>query len=175
LHSPVLEWSGVLVGLAVGGFCAWLFGRLAYRKLEADGPEMLDTLRKGPRRQAAVAKPAAAGEAAPAAAQRPGLDLTPAQTAVLGLLITGGILLLLPQGAVAICLAAFHVPVRSWFVALYFDGWLRFVVGGASMVLGALALWGAASIVRSPARRAARSESPAAVGRPLVEESAGRH
>lgn len=37
-------WAGVPVGLATGGLLAWWLGRLAYRRLDAHGPEILAAL-----------------------------------------------------------------------------------------------------------------------------------
>ncbi|AUS81202.1 hypothetical protein C1701_25940 [Actinoalloteichus sp. AHMU CJ021] len=45
--DPLLRWSGVPLGLLIGGLAMWLFGRLAYRRLETNGPELLEKLRGG--------------------------------------------------------------------------------------------------------------------------------
>ncbi|WP_051713458.1 hypothetical protein [Actinoalloteichus caeruleus] len=45
--DPLLRWSGVPLGLLIGGLALWLFGRLTYRRLETNGPELLEKLRGG--------------------------------------------------------------------------------------------------------------------------------
>jgi ABC-2 type transport system permease protein len=47
LNLPLLAWLGVPIGLAMGILYAWGFGALAYRRLEARGPELLLAMRRG--------------------------------------------------------------------------------------------------------------------------------
>ncbi|MEV4799405.1 hypothetical protein AB0K18_05260 [Nonomuraea sp. NPDC049421] len=47
LDVVVLLWVGVALAVVMGVGCAWLFGRMAYRRLEAAGPELLFRLRTG--------------------------------------------------------------------------------------------------------------------------------
>lgn len=42
-----LQWAGVLLGIASGVLWAWLFGALAYLRLEERGPELLNFMLKG--------------------------------------------------------------------------------------------------------------------------------
>jgi ABC-2 type transport system permease protein len=44
--SAVLRWLGVPIGIATGIGLAWWWGRLAYRRLAARGPELFDIVRK---------------------------------------------------------------------------------------------------------------------------------
>ncbi|AHH97199.1 putative membrane protein [Kutzneria albida DSM 43870] len=64
LDSPALRWAGVPAGVAVGALAAWWLGRIAYRRLETGGPELLLRLRSGTTVKAppvvAPAKPARA-------------------------------------------------------------------------------------------------------------------
>lgn len=48
LDAPALQWAGPPVGLLTGAGFAWWLGRIAYRRLEARGPELLNLLLKGP-------------------------------------------------------------------------------------------------------------------------------
>ncbi|PEX78994.1 hypothetical protein [Bacillus cereus] len=47
LHIQVLQWLGVPIGVCTGGVLAWLFGRIAYTKLERNGPELLFEMKSG--------------------------------------------------------------------------------------------------------------------------------
>lgn len=47
LGQPWLLWAGIPVGLATGVLLTWWLGRIAYRRLEARGPELLLTMRSG--------------------------------------------------------------------------------------------------------------------------------
>lgn len=47
LENPGIMWAGTLVGLAEGALFGWGLGRIAYRRLEKRGPELLNTLRWG--------------------------------------------------------------------------------------------------------------------------------
>jgi ABC-2 type transport system permease protein len=52
LENPILQWAGLPVGMATGAGFAWWLGHIAYRRLEASGPELLNLLLKGPETQA---------------------------------------------------------------------------------------------------------------------------
>lgn len=45
-HTPVLNWAGVPVGIAVGAVLAWWWGRIALARLVQRGPELLATVSK---------------------------------------------------------------------------------------------------------------------------------
>jgi ABC-2 type transport system permease protein len=45
LHLPALSWLGVPVGIGSGAVLGWWWGRLAYRRLTARGPELLAAVR----------------------------------------------------------------------------------------------------------------------------------
>jgi ABC-2 type transport system permease protein len=47
LRIPMLSWLGVPVGIGSGIVLAWWWGRLAYRRLAARGPELLAAVRPG--------------------------------------------------------------------------------------------------------------------------------
>jgi ABC-2 type transport system permease protein len=42
-----LRWAAIPVGIATGALLAWWWGRIAYLRLDARGPELLDLVRKG--------------------------------------------------------------------------------------------------------------------------------
>ncbi|MGW3075390.1 MULTISPECIES: hypothetical protein [unclassified Kitasatospora] len=147
LDSAPLRWAGVVVGVATGLLYAWGLGRAAQRRLENRGPELLDVMRKGVRRAPEAAKSEAEDGSASEAG---GLgDLSGGRAAAVGTLITLGILSFAPQGAVALCLSAFGVPTRSWFVALYAPSALQIPVAAAFMVLGLVCFWTVYLLVRA--------------------------
>lgn len=47
LHIQFIQWLGVPTGVCTGVFLAWLFGRIAYKKLERNGPELLFEMKSG--------------------------------------------------------------------------------------------------------------------------------
>ncbi|MBO1415045.1 hypothetical protein, partial [Streptomyces sp. FH025] len=107
LHSAPLRWAGAAAGLGTGLLSAGWLGRAARRRLEADGPELLDVMRKGVRRA-----PTAPGE-------RGAQDRLPrGRAAAVGLLTTAGILGVAPQGAVAMGMSFLAPTNRVWFAAM---------------------------------------------------------
>ncbi|WP_201379473.1 hypothetical protein [Ktedonobacter sp. SOSP1-52] len=46
-NNALLQWVGVGVGIATGALFSWLLGRIAYRRLEARGSELLHLMRSG--------------------------------------------------------------------------------------------------------------------------------
>ena len=156
LHSTVLQWLGLPAGVIAGVFFAWLFGRLAYGRLRGQGPEILDIMRKGPQRD-----PVRLADAAPDPAQQ---DLPSGIAAVAGLLMSLGILSLIPQGIVALVLGSVHAKARSWFLALYFSAPDRLLISIGFILAGLALISGAATIVwttRRQQRRAAAVSYPA--------------
>ncbi|MEV4178412.1 hypothetical protein [Nonomuraea sp. NPDC049709] len=47
LNLIALQWAGVALAVVTGAGYAWLFGRIAYRRLQTAGPELLFRLRTG--------------------------------------------------------------------------------------------------------------------------------
>ncbi len=47
LDDPLIQWAGLPVGIGTGALFAWWLGRIAYRRLERRGPELLNLLLKG--------------------------------------------------------------------------------------------------------------------------------
>jgi hypothetical protein len=106
LPSPA-DWLGVLVGLATGCLYAWVLGRASVRQLALHGPELLDRMRARPTRPA----PDPVGQ-----------DGSPARPSVFAsgvtaFLVTLGVILLVPQGLVALAFLLVGTGVRAWFVA----------------------------------------------------------
>ncbi|MFE7560490.1 hypothetical protein [Kitasatospora sp. NPDC057500] len=125
LDSAPLRWAGAPAGLLTGALYAWALGRAARRRLEARGPELLDLLHKGLRR---TPGPARAG------------GLPRGRSVAVGLLTTVGILLVAPQGLVALALALFTPSARGWFLALHLPGAVGIPLAVAFVVLGAFCL-----------------------------------
>jgi hypothetical protein len=91
--------------------------------------------------------------------------------AAVGLLITAGILLVLPQGAVALALKLTHAPVRGWFLALHFGTGYAVLIAVASILVGLACISGALATVwatKRKQRRAARGAAPAADAEPAT-------
>lgn len=123
LHSPALQWVGVPVGIVTGACCVWGFGQLAYRRLEARGPELLLAMRRGlPARTVAWSLPDA-----PTA--RPQAQALFSKGQVCGLerrqvILLGGLWLLGLVGGVegggAVAHLAGGADARRWFLPLYY-------------------------------------------------------
>jgi len=110
LDNDLLRWAGIPVGIATGVFLAWWLGRIAYRRLQTRGPEMLYLLR--------ARKPSRAktGQAQPSVVDA----MSRKQRIIFTLCVSLGWLPLFPQGLapLGIKLAGAH-ETRVWFLALY--------------------------------------------------------
>ncbi|MER7704032.1 hypothetical protein ABTX81_14150 [Kitasatospora sp. NPDC097605] len=136
LSSAPLRWAGVPAGLLTGALYAWALGRAARRRLEDRGPELLDVLRKGLHRTAEPAR----GEGAEGDEDGPAAGLSRGRSVAVGLLTTGGILLIAPQGLVALALKLFAPSARSWFLALYLPAGAGIPLAVVFVLLGAFCL-----------------------------------
>ncbi|TCC40421.1 hypothetical protein [Kribbella speibonae] len=110
-------WWGVPVGVLSGVLAWWYFGRMAARRLDARGPELLTLLRHG-RSPAEQAKKTA------------GFDALPKWRRTLaGFCLGFGAIPLFPQAVVpAIFKLTGNHDTKSWFLALYQDGPWQWVV-----------------------------------------------
>ncbi len=110
-------WWGVPVGVLSGVLAWWYFGRVAARRLDARGPELLTLLRHG-RSPAEQAKKTA------------GFDALPKWRRTLaGFCLGFGAIPLFPQAVVpAIFKLTGNHDAKSWFLALYQDGPWQWVV-----------------------------------------------
>lgn len=111
LHQNLLIWTGVPMGLCTGLLISWYFGRLAYRRLESHGSDILSIMHSGGITQTVDNKVAQTDETLS--------NLSAGKSVLVGLLVTMGIIFTLPQGIVPIILKLSGVKVRSWFIALY--------------------------------------------------------
>jgi ABC-2 type transport system permease protein len=139
--NAALLWSGVPVGIASGLLCAWLFGRIAYRRLEARGPELLQLMRVGVSARAKVAK----GQANP---------LPRGKAFIVGLCWSLCWLPLFPQGIVPLVVKLTGSSVRSWFLALYLPPIFQWPVIFAMIALGSAMFYAAIAIQREHDRKA---------------------
>ena len=139
LDSAVLRWTGLPVGIATGAALAWWCGEFAVRKLESDGPELLQLLRHGP---------SARDRAAKSAAGRP-QNIPPG--------LPGKIVIacwslcwipLVPQGIVPLIFKLTGVEARSWFLALYLPVPFQWPTIFAMIGLGLFMIYVAISIPR---------------------------
>ncbi|HEV8163446.1 MAG TPA: hypothetical protein VGR74_03175 [Actinomycetota bacterium] len=145
-HQPVLHLAGVLVGVATGVLGSWWGGRVAARRLDDRGAELMDLFNLGPQDRPRDAGTRAAPE--PAAKGR-------RRDALVGTLVTVGIICLVPQGLVPVAFNLFGVDpeVKVWFAARYAPDNLQLLVAAGFILAGALALWWAETIRRHQAGR----------------------
>jgi len=136
-------WWGVPVGVASGVLAWWYFGRVAARRLDVRGPELLTLLRHG-RSPAEQAKKTA------------GLDALPRWRRTLaGFCLGFGAIPLFPQALVpAIFKLTGNDDTKSWFLALYQDGLWQWVVIAVMAALG-LSMYGFGGLTYYRARKRA--------------------
>jgi ABC-2 type transport system permease protein len=162
LAAITWSWWGIPVGLATGVLSWWYFGRLATRRLEQRGPELLTLLRHG--RQP--------GQQAAASSLSSKLQQLPQWRRTLaGLCLGFGAIPLIPQAVVPAVFKLNQVDAKAWFLALYVSGPWQWpvIVGMAALGLGMYAFGGLtyyrASKLKSPQMEAAEdagSRSPVA-------------
>jgi ABC-2 type transport system permease protein len=145
LPSP-LNWLGLPVGLTTGAFYAWALGRVGGAYLAGHGPELLDLMRARPE----VRAPRPAVSQAREDSSAPPSALVSTATSVL---LTAGVILLVPQGVVALVFALVDAEVSSWFVALHLREGLQVPAALVLGVLGTSALAGAWWLNRRQVRR----------------------
>ncbi|MDF5759008.1 hypothetical protein [Spongiactinospora sp. TRM90649] len=97
-------WAGIATGVLTGALCAWGFGRIAYRRLEGHGIDLLNLMKHGPSPQAG--KPTTA-------------DLPVRHRIGVTISYTIAWLPLFPQGLVPMVMKIFGIGDRSWFLALH--------------------------------------------------------
>lgn len=115
--TPLLSWLGVPAGVVTGAVCVWLGGRLAYRRLDSHGPELLQQMRTGDTGPVSLVKaPDGTRRALPAFKLS---DLPRPQAVTVGLCFGLGWLPLFPQGLVALAFTLFGQHDKSWFLATY--------------------------------------------------------
>ena len=157
--SPWLSWLGVPAGLATGALCVWLGGRLAHRRLDTHGPELLQQMRTGDTQQATLVKaPDGSRQALPAFKLS---DLPRSQAVTVGICFGLGWLPLFPQGLVALAFLLFGQRDKSWFLATYL-GDFGIPFAALMITLGACMYGTALSITRRFQRRRAAEEAEAA-------------
>jgi ABC-2 type transport system permease protein len=141
-HQPVVQTAGVLVGTATGVLLYWSGGRFAARRLADRGAELLDLLHLGPQ--------APPGSRKSGPTREPARQLSRPRAAARGILLTGGILCIVPQGLVPIGfnLSGVDPQVRVWFAARYLPQRLQIPAAATFVVAGALAVWWATTIQR---------------------------
>jgi ABC-2 type transport system permease protein len=132
LDSDVLRWSGVPVGLVTGVFLAWWLGRVAYRRLQERGPELLALMRTA--RHSQPAQPAEDEEPTEVRYSRTKLVVA----------ITGwtlGPIAAFPQGLVPMVIKLADLDVKSWFLALHMPEPLQWPTAILMVLIGACFLY----------------------------------
>ncbi|MEU3020018.1 hypothetical protein ABZ635_21775 [Nocardiopsis sp. NPDC007018] len=148
LEQPGLMWSGVAVGVLEGVLLGWGLGRVAYRRLEARGPELLNTLRWGWDASAGTGAETGADDAPGAEEKdeewalfaRVGQNLDTMSSGAGALMTVLGLTFWLPlyQGAMSLVALAVGVTERSWHLPLYLPDALRLPGALGMLLLGVL-------------------------------------
>ncbi|GII78890.1 hypothetical protein Sru01_38720 [Sphaerisporangium rufum] len=99
-------WAGLATGVLTGLLCAWGFGRIAYRRLQERGIELLNLMKHGPAPRAKASKPTTAD-----------LPLRHRIGVTIGYTIAW--LPLFPQGIVPMVMKILGIDNRLWFLALH--------------------------------------------------------
>jgi MFS family permease len=105
-NQELVRWTGVAAGLGIGVLLAWTLGRLAERKLEARGPELLHMMRSG-KIQETTSVPSAYDA------------MSGTEKALFQTYLIVGSLALFPQGLVPLIMKVTGEVERVWFLALY--------------------------------------------------------
>ena len=105
-----LRWAGVPAGIASGVLWAWLLGRVAYRRLERRGSELMQLMRSGGSLRQQIGTRTQARHA---------VRLPSPRTLAVYALWTLCPILLFPQGIVPAVFKLIGIDARAWFLALY--------------------------------------------------------
>jgi hypothetical protein len=137
LKNAVLLWAGTPISIGTGIVLPWWFGRLASRRLETRGPELLSLMRSGKSNEAKAPDTKATG------ARPTFLSTMPRWKSILFLLCPSlGSIALIPQGLVPLLIKLSGSSSRVWFLALYLPtAWQWPVI--VSMLLLGLGILGA--------------------------------
>ncbi|SDJ30395.1 ABC-2 type transport system permease protein [Nonomuraea maritima] len=114
----VLLWAAVPVGVVTGVLLAWWLGRVAIGRLLARGPELLFLMRTG--RSGNAVK----------------IEMPKREAWLAVACWTFGSIALFPQGVVPIVFMLSGVDVKSWFLAMYLDGALAWIVAVVMVLFG---------------------------------------
>ena len=145
----LIGWWGVLIGVLTGLICWYQFGRLAGRRLDRSGPELLELLRRGH----------PIGGAGPGTATTAVLDTLPKLRRRLVIIcLTLGAIPLFPQGILPLAFLISGNPTRAWFLARYLPTPVNWIVAIAMIILG-LTMYTYGSVVYAGARRRNRPEA----------------
>lgn len=176
--SPALSWLAVPVGVATGTGCTWWLGRLAYRRLGARGADLLQQLRTG-RRQPGVGPEADASEAT-AVQERTTRPDVGWPTVVVFACFTVCWIPLLAQGVLPMILELVGSDVKSWFLARWLPGAVRWPTMIGMVVIGLVVIGiGVAIARRYDVRPSGRPGGPGkgrrSVNRPELKEKEQRN
>ncbi len=144
LHSSVLQWAGVPVGIGTGVAVGWWLGRVAHHRLEARGPELLQLMRSG--------RPAVTRRVETSQGR---LETLPRRDGIIVLVcICLGAVALFPQGLVPLAIKLTGGTHRVWFLALYLPASWQWPVIGVMVALGLSAFGAVAYLLVTRVRRA---------------------
>jgi ABC-2 type transport system permease protein len=133
-HDPVLQWLGLVIGMGTGAGFTWGLGRIAYQRLEAQGPELVNLFLKGRTNQVEVADKTDDSSQI--------WKTLPLWKKVLVRFCMALFWLpLFPQGIVALVFKLTGSEVRSWFLPLYLPTEFQLPVILSMIVLGTAMLY----------------------------------
>ena len=136
-----LQWLAVPLGTVLGIMWFWLLGRIAYKRLESRGAELLNSMRKS--------EPSEALDLGLTKEDmNPGGVLSVGKATIVYCLLTIAPILIIPQGIVAAIFKLVGSDQTSWFLALYLPDVWQWPVIILMIILGALLLWTAFDMYR---------------------------
>lgn len=147
-----LQWWAIALGAALGVFWFWLLGKVAYRRLERHGSDILDRMRKS--------SSSAAFELT-ITKEDLGLNsgLNKKQMTLVYTLFTLAPILLFPQGIVAGVFKLVNLDNKAWFLPLYLpDAW-QWPAIAVMIVLGLSFFWVAHKMYQRANKDAADTET----------------
>lgn len=141
LGSPLVQWLGVPVGVAIGVAFCWVLGRLTYQRLVSNGVDLFFQMRTGT--QAKFELPVFGRLGGEHEAVADTLPPVPAGAAIgAWLLYVLGAVALVAQTGVASILNMAGAQARTWFVVLYLPADTRVAGLVGFAVLGVVAVVG---------------------------------
>ena len=118
LQNNSIQWIGIPIGVITGISSMWLFGRIAYKQLSANGPELLLQMRSGTKKRTDTLK-------TPDASDELLNDMPKSKAVEIWLLYSLSFVLLIIQLPVSIMMDFLGNQSKTWFLVLYLPGYLR--------------------------------------------------
>lgn len=149
-NQPDLQWWALPFGVILGTLWFWLLGKIAYRRLEQRGSDILDRMRKSPSSAAfdlGISKKDMGISS----------ELSKGKTAIMYTFFTLAPVLVFPQGIVAGIFKLVNFDNKSWFLPLYLPSTWQWPAIAFMITLGLILFWKAASMYRRASKKPATS------------------